>query len=233
MSDYDKRNTLPQYVLEAIQDGYDIIHKALLVYCPIPPAAQIPSLRTAIVAVEAALSCIFSAMRNPDKDYGFGDLYSWPRSSYSFEYDGLCGHNALLDPVSGDVDYIPEQLEAIAADKQKKERLYFQEYGRKLRANPTEEYRAGQNRNNKIQKPATKARQQSAVANKQYYCSTCKVSCRDNASLVLHNATKRQQKKTVIGDDDFHCDFCDISFTYKSNFTRHLASKGHIQKSST
>jgi hypothetical protein len=80
------------------------------------------------------------------------------------------------------------------------------------------------------QKGLTQARQREAVASKQYHCAICKVSCRDTASLRLHNKTKRHQKKMEMGDDDFHCAPCAVSFRFLSNFNQHKKSKAHIQK---
>lgn len=235
MGEYDSlnRTLLPKYVRAFVDDGYDITRKVLLCYCPIPSPVYIPIVRHAMVAIEAAFGCIFSAMYNPNKRYGFGELYPWPRSVHSFEYDGLCSHNPLLDPVEGDLDLTKEDLQAIATATRAKDVAYMLEYGRNLRANPTEAYRATQSRNNIKQKPATKARQRAAVAAKKYYCGTCKVSCRDNASLVRHNRTPRHFKKLEMGDRDYECEVCDRSFRYKSDYTAHLASKTHIRNSST
>jgi len=230
---YDNLSVLPQHVLKALQDGYEISHRGLLVSCPIPSAARIPLLRTALIALEAAFSCIFSTMHNPDKHYGFYDLYPWPRSTHKFEYDGACSHNPLLESASANILLTPEQLESIAAAVKEKKRLDDIEYGRNQRANPTDEFRARQTRNNEKHRPNTKAMQQQAVATKQYYCPPCKVACRDASEFRRHKSSPRHEKKTVMGDDDYHCDLCNISFKYKSDYTRHCQSKNHKKNSST
>lgn len=219
----------PRYVKDAKRGGYKITHTALLAQCPLPAASEIPIFRTVVIALEAAFSCVFWAMHSRDKSYGFGNLCPWPRDS--FKWNGLCSHSPLLELVRGDFDFTPEQLEEFAAAAKEKSRVYLLLYAQALRANPTEEYRATQQRNNEKQKPGTQARQQEAVANKTYYCAVCNVACRDNASLTRHNGTTLHKKRTVQGDEDFHCAACNLSFRYQSNFNQHKTSKGHINKS--
>ncbi|OAL22130.1 hsp72-like protein [Fonsecaea nubica] len=192
---------------EALRAGYKIVHTALLAQCPKPAAGDIPRLRTLVIAVEAAFACAFWAMKSTEKDYSYGDFCPWPRQS--FQYGGLCSHNALLEGVGGnekDLDFTPEELEEIDAAVKEKNRLYQNDYGRELRANPTEAYKARQKVNNEKQKPGTKARQMTAVETKQYHCNVCNVSCRDAASLKRHNMTPRHLRKVKMGDSDFICD---------------------------
>jgi hypothetical protein len=167
MNSYDTNSLLSTYVQQAIfDDKYSITHKMLLVSCPIPAAGRIPLVRTALKGVEAVLSCVLSTFHNPDKHYGFHDLFPWPRSSHSFEYDGSCTHSPFFE-VDENIQLPPEELEAVAADKKEKERVYIDAYHREKRANPTEQYKATHNNNNKKQAPKTKARQQEAVATKR------------------------------------------------------------------
>ena len=60
-----------------------------------------------------AMTCIFGAFRNRNKSYGFGDLCPWTQDL--FEWNGLCSHSSLLEPIYGDFDLDPEHLEAKAA----------------------------------------------------------------------------------------------------------------------
>ncbi|KAH7225561.1 hypothetical protein BKA60DRAFT_630889 [Fusarium oxysporum] len=137
--------------------------------------------------------------------------------------------------------FTPEQLEAIAEERRerglvyqekyrKEHPEYHKEYQKSLRANPTPEFRARNNRNNVKQQPGTKLRQQQAVANKTYYCPVCKVACRDHAGLVRHNNTPKHHKKTLMGDSDYICGPCDISFKYLSAYKIHCRSKGHLER---
>ena len=219
---------MPEYVGNALREGYKIVHKALLLSCPIPTASQIPTLRITILAVEGVMTCIMSAFRNREISYGFPDLCPW--SQDLFGWAGLCSHSPLLEGMDGMLDLKPEELEAIAAMTEEHERQYDKTYQRNLRVNPTEEYRERQRRNNEKQRPALQVIHANRIANKTFYCDVCKVSCRDKASLLKHNNTPRHNKKATMGDDDYHCDLCDISFKYKSDFTRHTTSKGHIAR---
>ncbi|RHZ64342.1 hypothetical protein CDV55_106290 [Aspergillus turcosus] len=74
------------------------------------------------------------------------------------------------------------------------------------RHNAKPKFRARNNRNNEKQKPATQAGQQDSVLSKRYHCAVCDVSCRDAASLRIHNKSKRHAKKMEMGDSDYNCD---------------------------
>ena len=104
-----------KYIRKALELGYTVSHRALLAHCPIPAPTLRPLLTSILIALEAALTCIFSAMQNPNIDYGYHDAYPWPRSSHSFDYDGACSHNPLLEGVSKNVSLPAAQLEAMAA----------------------------------------------------------------------------------------------------------------------
>lgn len=78
-SQYDRieRGVMPKYVLQALDDGYRIVSKGLLVKAAIPPpAAQIP-LRALFIAIETVFTFAFWALRVPDKgdeDYYMGEM---------------------------------------------------------------------------------------------------------------------------------------------------------------
>ncbi|QGI59123.1 hypothetical protein CEK27_001248 [Fusarium fujikuroi] len=189
----------PAGVRKARQDGYTLTHSSLLVSCPIPQAEHRPQLRVLMLLLEAAFSAIF-----------------WPFSSTNRTY-GLEGWTEGLG-------FTAEQLRAIEEDRRERGRVYQEKYQKALRANPTPEFIARNNRNNVKQAPATKLRQQEAVANKTYYCAPCKVACRDQASLDKHNKTPRHHKKTLMGDSDYICGPCDISFKYLSAYKKDLST---------
>jgi hypothetical protein len=159
-------------------------------------------------------------------------MFPWPRSTHDFDYDGLCSHSSFCE---GDIESLglsAEDLKAAADVIKEKNRLYGLEYARKLRANPTDKYIAGQQANRLKQAPTTRQRQREAVATKKYHCDVCNVSCRDMASLVRHNKTPRHDKKTRMGDADYECLFCNKSFRYKSDYTLHCTAKSHIRNES-
>lgn len=187
-----------------------------------------PFVRSLVLAIEATLSAAFWAMARHDKDYGYGGACLWPKES--FTYKGLCTHSALLEGWrdSEDIGFTAEQMEQTAAVTKERNRLYQYEYGRRLRANPTAAHIATYTRNNLKQRPAVKRRQQEAVAKKLFRCPTCNVNCRDNASLVLHDATPRHIRK-VNGDDVLSCEPCGISFGYASGLKQHKKSAAHIR----
>lgn len=137
---YDKPDTyehiLPNYVRDALKEGYTVTHKGLLVWTSLPPAEHVPIRRLLFVAIETTLSFLFWTMHSTSKDYGIGSCCLWPRDSFS--YLGLCSHNALLEMVLGDFDLSAEQLEALAADIREKNRLYQANYYQNLKTQDPE-----------------------------------------------------------------------------------------------
>ena len=203
----------PYHVKAALSSGYKITHTALLAHAPFPGARYVREGRAVFLALEAALSCVFWAILRRDKDHGFAIICPWPRDS--FEWDGLCSHSPLIEPILGVSDNLaPEELEKIATEGKEKNRKYQQDYGAALRANPTDEYRASRRRINEKARSGTKARQQAAVAEKKYHCSVCNLSCRNGADLRRHNTTPRHNRRATRGDVPFTCELCNMSFKY-------------------
>jgi hypothetical protein len=147
LGEYDRGVRLAKYIEIALNNGYKICTKRLLLHCPIPSAANIPRVRITLVAMEAMFAFLFWAMTSRTKDYGYGQLCPWDRSS--FEWHGLCSHNPLLEDVSGNFDLSAEQLEAIAAATAEKNRVYQAEYGANQRAKSPERVRALQRKKKK------------------------------------------------------------------------------------
>lgn len=221
----------PLNVKKALKFGYSITHVALLAHCDIPSAANVPRIRTLIVALEAVFTGLFWAFAPSEKTYGLAPMCPWDRDA--FEWLGLCSHSPLHEAIpcrNGEMDLTPQQLEDIDRITKEKNALYQYEYQRALRANPTEKFRQRQKDNNIKQKPGTEARQRAAIEDKTYYCNVCEVACRDAASLRAHNKTKRHHKKVELGDKDYECVPCNLTFRYLSNFNQHKLSKGHISK---
>jgi hypothetical protein len=130
--EYVRGKNLPCGIEDAIAKGYRIVHRAVLVRCPIPSPAQIPFVRLAMVAVEAAFSALFSAMPNRHTSYGLPGICPW--NKHLLEYDGACTHSPLVDGVKGDFSLTPEQLQEIYDATQEKNRVYQQQYGLEKRA---------------------------------------------------------------------------------------------------
>ncbi|KAF5555762.1 heat shock 70 kDa [Fusarium phyllophilum] len=159
----------PAGVQKARQDGYTLTHSALLVSCPIPKAEHRPQLHVLIHLLEAAFCAIFWPFPSTDRTFGLGHYTPWPQESFPWG--------------------------AIDEEKRERDRVLQVNYHRELRANPTPEFIASRERTWVKQKPATKLRQQEAVANKTYYCAPCRIACRDRTSLVKHQKTPRHKKR--------------------------------------
>ena len=231
LASHDSQHLVPQKVSKACKQGYTIVHKALLLSCPIPSAADIPRIRMALVAVEAAVSCLIGAFSDRTKTYGFGSLCPW--SQDSFDHNGLCNHNPLLEPVMGDLDLSAEEAEALAAEVAERRRQNAREYQRKLAENPTKQYLEARRSNNAKKFPRTKAIQADRVAKKTFHCKPCKLSFPSNASLQAHNTTPRRQEKAATGGKNYQCEVCNMSFRFKSDLTQHNSTQRHMARMAT
>jgi hypothetical protein len=130
-----------------VDNGYTIVLKGLVLWRPVPSAADIPKLRLLYVVIEAALSFLFWAVQSQKKDYSMSRCCPWPRNSFS--YSGLCSHSALAENVTGNFDFSSEQLEAEAATIKEKNRSYQAEYQRSQRAKSPARVRALQHGRNR------------------------------------------------------------------------------------
>lgn len=191
-----------------------------------------PRFQALILILEACLSYVFWAMWSKDKIYSFPTFDESRWLPASFEYRGLCSHNPLIEGNQGNPEFTADQLIEIdrATKEKRKERDRVRQ--KALRANPTPAFKAWTKRHNERKRPKDKARQQNAIASKQYHCSTCDISFRDAAQLRRHNVRSRHRKKLEMGDSDYYCASCKISCRYLSDFNRHKKTKGHIQKTS-
>lgn len=200
---YDRGDSLPVYVKAALDQGYTIVHKGLLLWSPIPSATNVPRLRILFVAMEASFSFLFWAMYSKSKDYGMGACCPWDRASFS--YRGLCSHNALLETVAGDFDLSPEQLEELAAVAKERKRAYSADFQKRQREEDPDRVREmsrirdARSRQNEPEK--FQARQQChserTKGSKKYYCATCDRAFKNPSDLDRHNSGKRHLQKVA------------------------------------
>lgn len=241
---YDKPDTykdiLPKYIGHALADGYRIVHKGLLVWRSIPPAADAPRLRLLFVAMEAAFNFLFWSMKSKVKDYGLGICCPWPRDSFS--YGGLCSHNALLEMVAGDFDLSGEQLEVIAAEIKEKNRLYHVKYYQHLLAEDPEGVKARMReadaRYRVVSHDKSLARgtrySLKAKASRKYYCDVCELECTKKYDLERHHASRRHLNNVAKAKSGvvkkYRCDVCSYSCTKPSHLETHKLGKRHRQR---
>lgn len=210
----------PTYVRQALLEGYKITHKGLLVWCPFPAAADVPESRLLFIAIEATLSLFFWAMHSKTKDYMMGACCHWSRES--FTYDGLCGHNALIEGVLGEFDLTREQRETLAAaakvGRQKRNRL-----------NAAEQRK----RNPEKRSAAVKVSQQKGLASMKHRCKLCNLNFPVAAKLVAHNRSERHKKKAARAAagvvDRWRCKPCGMSWDNRQAAQMHKKHKVHLK----
>ncbi|RDL36686.1 Clathrin heavy chain [Venustampulla echinocandica] len=108
---YDNKTHLPRYIQHALDDGYMIVHKGLLCWCPIPTATNRFVVRAIFLAVEAVFSIVLCAMRHQQRHRGIPSLGPWAREDV--QYDGCCTHSSIAEYIPGQTDALtPEQTVA-------------------------------------------------------------------------------------------------------------------------
>lgn len=100
MGNYRRGDNLPDLVQNALHEGYKIAHIGLICWISLPPVSLQPTIRVLFIALEAAFSYIFWAMRTVNKDYGMSSICLWDRTT--LEYDGCCSHCCLNEMITGD-----------------------------------------------------------------------------------------------------------------------------------
>jgi hypothetical protein len=204
-SEYNRAEALPQYVQKALDDGYTILYRGLLCWTAIPPAALQPKIRILFVAMEAAFSYVFWAMKGLKRDNGMSHICHWPRDT--LEFDGLCSHCALAEPVSGDFDLTSEQLEAQAAELKQRRSA--------LQAVVNTNYQQNQMLNNR---EGYKARNRKK--------SATYVEKRSDKAKASHNNSLAKAKDNKT----YYCEICDLACGKKNDLARHEKSKSHIRE---
>lgn len=255
--DYDRKRNLPYYIQRALDNGYDITQKGLLMWCPLPSAAKLPTLRLLFLAMEAMFALYFWAMQSPTKDYGMSGFCPWPKGA--FAYQGLCSHSAMREGVEADFDLTQEQLEEMAAVVKEKNRQYMAEYhlrarledpvkdrerhrinAERFRKNSYEKYLA------KFARYAEKQKEQKA-----FYCELCDHASTKPYEHNRHLQSKRHLKKVARGplkapvkkekkretadntkaSKKYFCALCNVACTRQAELDRHNGSKRHLAKS--
>ena len=240
---YDNLSNLPLRVEDAINDGYIIVHKGLLYWSPIPPAALVPLYRLLFISLEASFAFMFWAMCAKLGDYRMGHIRLWPLEL--FEYDGACSHPAFNEGIPGDFDLTAEQLEAKAAAAEKKrielEALNHTNHHHKQMETNYDEYMGNANErvarsraNNPGQDAIRQAdRIEKAVSEKTLYCQTCDLPLGTNQRLQNHLKTKAHSQKAkglTWLDSPFRCNICKKGYSEMSNLIRHRKTKDHSDK---
>jgi hypothetical protein len=230
---------MPKYVWEALNMGYRIKHKGLLVSCSQPSMVQVAAFRCLFVAMEAAFSFHFWAMKSKVKDYGMAKCTPWARDSFS--YEGLCSHNSLLECVKGDFDLTAKQVEELELLAKEKKKLNNAKQYQRMREVDLEGYRARKRRygatyriNSADKKAANEARYLAKKKEaKTLHCETCGVVCTSQRDLQRHLESRRhklQVKRKQSGALRFSCRLCDKQFTHQCHLDRHKEGQKHQER---
>lgn len=233
---YDKKSVLPVGVKQALDDGYTIVHKGLLCWCPIPAATLRFVIRILLIAIEAIFSVMLKAMKHQTTNYGMPRLFSWS----DMEYDGCCSHSSLLEAVVGEGDGLtPEEIAAKYVEME--QRRPEQRRAKQSKYKQSDRGRA---------KQAVSAKKVLAKnkATRKYGCDLCDVAFQTAQALNDHNASQRHlnaaagipkgprsaemkaRADTNIANNTYHCKPCNKSFGWDSKLQSHKKTQKHKDK---
>lgn len=250
---YDRANpkdkTLPSKVKEALEKGYKIVAKGVLISAPIPAAKDVPRYRLLFYAIEATFSFLFWTMYSKDKDYQIGSCCLWPRES--FTYGGLCSHSALNDLVKADLKLSAEQLEMLAAQNEANKRLQANRRSRESKSrmkaldpagvkqknhSAYEKQKAKDpqyfNKNKKKNRDIAKAEdpQKLKAKDSEKYKKLKKDPVRHAKARSKRKANWRLKKAVTTASKEFYCGICDLACPDASRLTRHNATSTHQER---
>lgn len=255
--DYDRKKNLPNYIKKALDDGYTITNKGLLMWSPLPSATDLPTLRLLFLAAEAMFGFYFWAMQSPTKDYGMSGFCPWPK--VTLVYRGLCSHSAMWEGVEANFDLTPAQREEMAAIVKEKTKVYMADYHRHARledpVKDRERHRINEARfkeNSYDKYLARFARYaEKQKESKEFYCELCDHASTKPYEHNRHLQSKRHLKKVAGGplqtpakkekkretadntkaSKKYFCALCDVACTRQGELDRHNRSKRHLAKS--
>ena len=233
---YKSEVVLPRWVEASMDEGFIITHKGILCRMPLPSAVDVPAFRLFVLILEGWFAYAFWAMRNSNgslKDWGMGHTCLWDRST--LEYDGLCGHCALNEGITGDFDLTAKEIEHKASKRKEAKRIRAHKDHVKNMEHDYEGYRARLHlsaaktraKHPGIEKRRSKKKRDKAKADKRWYCKICDMAFRDKHDLRRHEDGDKHFEK-VNGHKRYQCVPCQQSFFDKKNFNKHMSSKRHL-----
>ena len=199
--EYDCGRGFALYVDAALDDGYIITHKGLLLSYPMPPPALVPTIRVLILGLEGYFAIAFWTMYSKTKNYGVGSsIRLWDINQ--FKYDGLCSDSSLLESGQVDLDLTAEE---------------FEEHARNMTARRKES--AAQASRKQYEKSRETDLDLHRVNNRK---SVDKFQAND-PDKVKANLKKSQQN--VKDQKKYYCPICDQAFVHAQALDRHNKSK--------
>jgi hypothetical protein len=236
---YDNKTHLPSGVAKAFEDGFEIVHKGLLCWAPMPSPGKVLMYRLVFLAIECMFTYYFWAMRSGTHDDAMRYICPWDIST--LEYDGIDSHGSLVDRPQGNYDLTEEQLVAQAEDAEAKFRLNkancASTYHYKQMAENYDEYignaidRKMKSRelHPELDMIAQKKREAKHVEQKTYHCSDCDLSFPRSNVLADHFTSKRHARKVKANrlGSRYSCKLCNKPLAHNSSLNRHRKSDQH------
>ncbi|KAK4243709.1 hypothetical protein C7999DRAFT_35964 [Corynascus novoguineensis] len=241
---YKIRVLTPEKLKEAYDKGYKRTRIVVLAYYAIPEASQVPFIRPAILALEAAFSGIFWAIFNgilaPDQLAEIAAINREKQLAYGREYSRTLRKTK------------PEVVRARTRRANKLQAPKTEARQQEAIANGTYRYdvcgvncrdAASLVIHNKTPRHARKVAEaaQAAEGKTPLYCTDCKLQFKYPSALKVHLKSKThfrlstreslsRRQRTL--DYRHHCKACNLKFPWASALRYHLRSEDHRRLSS-
>jgi hypothetical protein len=224
--DRKRDSQIPDRVYKSVvEDGYEITHHGLLVWTPLPTAANRFVCRCLMLALEAIFAMVFWTMNSKKKDWLMPPLCPWSRES--FTYDGLCTHFSINEGVPGSTQWKAEQnlshKEIDKADKARKlakSRRHMASRGEGVHNANGRRYRKQNLASHRFKcVPCTKTFGSAAVLRKHEDSKSHKDRVEHRSPRSRPNARKKNW-----------CETCKWGAPSAKRLETHLKSAGHAKK---
>jgi hypothetical protein len=254
LQNYTYKTNLSQFVMKAMDNGYRIKHKGLLCWAPLPEATERFALRVLFLVLETAFAIAFWAMYSKTKDYGM-PKHLCPWEMDAVHYDGLCSHPAIIEAVRGEtLGLTAEEIKAKEAEvlqraSDSKKATYYGAKERDFDAWKATRRRYEAKRDLVEKRTSTKNSKAKAKAERRFECKTCDLAFREQASLNMHNLTKKHVDKVRgippkvakapgyaiwananIAAKKHYCEPCDFSTSTTQKLKSHESSQRHKKR---
>jgi len=228
----------PSLVGPAFKAGYRVTHHGLLCWGKMPAAGFMPRARALFLAIEATFTTIFHAViERPRIDRHYEHVLLWSRESV--DWDPLCSHLSLTEPIRGGVGKTEEELEVAALARKLSKakptktrapiseaarlqhKLMNKVYAARRRAADPEAYAARRLRNSQLSREARdRARAADPVAykaakNRREHASQAKVLREEPEKDKARRQTKAEQQRARVArkraeDPEAYKEFCRV-----------------------
>ncbi|KAI7316966.1 hypothetical protein KC315_g10582 [Hortaea werneckii] len=219
MLNYDNGCGMPWLLRQALDEGFEITHRGLLCWMPMPPLIEQSLSILLMLALECAFTWAFWAMvGQTEYGYGMSELCLWDRTSLT--YTGLCSHSALSEGSHARANFgITEEQAAVVREqiRQRKNAWSRDTYAKRKAKDPG--YLPKRAADNRRTRAAVRKRD---LNSNKHYCHDCDESFSTAYHLKRHLGSRTHKDKVNGVSRVRRCDECGLVFARPSHGVTHF-----------